>query len=368
MKGKLIIFGLILTLVALPLVACAQEAPAPAPAPAAPQQPAPAPAPKPAPAPEKPKVSKLLMASTSMTSGYFPVGVAAADVINKYVPDVELTVVESHAGYGNVQKIKQGDTDIADEVTITVLTESYYGIGKGAEYHTSDLRALFPEAAFAYIDGVREDSGITSYAGLEGETFYFGQPASSGEYYAMTTLETLGVAAEQMRGSYADAVAAVKDKRAVGLHKASALTALDSMFLDINALTPVRLLSLTEEEGKTVRSNIPGSVMFRIPPDTFKALPGHPEIIALGGLVTMCALSTHISQELGYKLVKGWAEHWDEVIAIHPGTVLEPIKEGPSFFIVDGKALVPLHAGYVQYLKEAGVDVPEALIPPEFKG
>lgn len=54
MKRKLVILGLILTLVALPLIACAKPAPTPAPTPAPAPAPAPAPTPAPAPPPAKP--------------------------------------------------------------------------------------------------------------------------------------------------------------------------------------------------------------------------------------------------------------------------------------------------------------------------
>jgi len=60
MKRKLVILGLILTLLALPLAACAKPAPAPVPAPAPAPAPAPSPAPTPAPAPPPAKPTEAV--------------------------------------------------------------------------------------------------------------------------------------------------------------------------------------------------------------------------------------------------------------------------------------------------------------------
>ena len=307
MKRKLVFLGLVLALIALPVAACAQEAPAPAPAPTVTvTAPAPAPAPAPtvtvtAPAPE---VIRLLLASTGQTSSYFPSVVASAEIINKYVPGVEVTVVTSEGGFANVSKIIEGETDLATLVTTPVLTSSYYGTGTGAEYYAPDLRVMFPDSAFVYLDAVRADSDVTSYEDLDGKDFHLGRPGSSATLYAETLFELIGIAPVPFMGTFADAQAGVKDRRSVGMRKASSLNSLDAVLLDITATTPIRLLSMTEELAEKLVVEIPGSTMFRIPAGTYEALPDHPEIIGLGGVTNMCALSTQISQDLGYKLTK----------------------------------------------------------------
>ena len=69
-------------------------------------------------------------------------------------------------------------------------------------------------------------------------------------------------------------------------------------------------------------------------------------------------------------MTKALDEHWDEMLAGYPAAedfLTDLIKYTADLEDMIGLTPVPIHAGVVQYLKEIGVDVPTALIPPEYK-
>jgi len=187
---------------------------------------------------------------------------------------------------------------------------------------------------------------------------------STSEANAMATITALGITPDWFVGSLGEAVAAVKDNRSVGYCKSGPGIYPDATALDVMTLIPMRTLSFTDEHLKILKDKVPYLGYGTVPADM--AYQGAPAYNVFNWGISI-STSKDMPEEIVYKMTKAVCEH------------PEPQKEARSEFPADDPAgaiitqnmwYSPpplLHAGTVRYLMEIGLEVPEALIPPEFK-
>ena len=73
-----------------------------------------------------------------------------------------------------------------------------------------------------------------------------------------------------------------------------------------------------------------------------------------------------LPEELGYKWAKEADENWDKCVEVFIGCeTTEPISFIPEVLKTYPELL--LHPGTIRYMREKGIEVPEANIPPEMK-
>ncbi len=81
----------------------------------------------------------------------------------------------------------------------------------------------------------------------------------------------------------------------------------------------------------------------------------------------MTMSSSRMPQEVGYRIMKAVTQGWKEIgEAFAPSAGLNPIED--AFQHTPDLKGVYFHAGVIQFAKEAGIKVPDRLIPPEYKG
>ena len=379
MKKKLFILGLIITLVVLPILACAQEAPAPAPAPApTPKQPAPAPAPTPAPSPEKPEIINLSLGATSTTSGSYVPIVIIARIFNEYIPGVRITVVETGAAVDNWVRMKRGDIDFIGVTSSPAAVNAYHGLGAFDGDPTPEGRWLVNWTVGEQRIVVRAESDVYSPKDLDGKKFYYGIPGSGTEEAALKMFDTIGIQPERALGSLGDAQNLMKDNKIVGLMKFSPPRVLDSAIASIKVSTPIRIMSFSEEDTAAILKVFPGTIRIDLPAGSIIGAEEQDRVLTpLGTLSAFIApaesMNPAFTQDLVYQMAKALDEHWDMVVAGYPGATeadkfVDFINYTADMEELSGLKPIPIHAGIVQYLIEKGFDVPAPLVPPEYKG
>jgi hypothetical protein len=216
---------------------------------------------------------------------------------------------------------------------------------------------------------VRADSDIYTYQDLNGKKFATGNPGSGAETAGRIVLEALGINYEPVYGSMGDAAAQMKDGRVDAFIKFTPKASLDSLMADIRSATPIRVLSMTEEEVAKALQAYPGLVRTEIPAGTWIGAEEQDTVVSgmgnPGGLnMPSAERDPRFTTELVYQMAKAIDGHWDEVLSGYPGTA-DPFQ---SVIDYTGSLATaqPFHPGVVKYLKEKGVDVPAALIPPEY--
>lgn len=214
---------------------------------------------------------KLLIGATSASSSQYGYFVALSQLINSKVPAVETAVVETGATVDNLRRIDRRQIDMG-LVTTNVGYQSYAGEG-AFEGKKVDNRLLFVYSTAPQNVIVRNDSGVTTLAGLAGKRFNPGLKGSATEKTAEAVFKALGISADYVRGSTTDIVDAMKDNRVIGTVKSGAGMKLDGSSLDIATFTPIRVLGLDAAQKKTVAEKFRIFRWWMCRPARLKAFP-----------------------------------------------------------------------------------------------
>mgnify|MGYP000654454681 CR=1 FL=1 len=297
----------------------------------------------------------LTYGAAPATSPIYSYGVGIAKSIMKAYPEIQITVTECRGATDITRRVRSGLVDIGNSMSNTDYC-NYYGTGIFEGQPRKDARIIWYFSVTPQQWVVARDSGIKTIEDLNGKEFNPGAVGASATDITKSVFELLGINPKYYEGAQSDAATAYKDRRIVGLTKAGPPK--DSFVDQLNISRPVRVLSLTEEQIKKVLDKFPYFIKITVPENTYKGAPAYTTIAVMMGTQTTSALP----QELGYKMFKAvWQiapEYWKSAY---------PIGKDVNYPELTLKSKIPLHAGAVQYLKELGYEIPENLIPPEYK-
>ena len=312
---------------------------------------------------------ELLCGSTTAKSSHYVAAVTQAEIINNHVPGVNIRVVETGASYDNILKVQKGELDMATVTTTDALSQAYYSELKfEGKDPWKDARSMWMYQSACTIAVVRADSGVTKLEELDGKEFACGSIGSATEFIWMTTFDALGIHPKFFKGSSSDQVAAMKNRRIAGFGRACIGIQLGSRVQDVMTSGPVRILGFTDEQLETVLEALPGLFRVDVPAGALTAFPECPAYSTLGYLATTFS-TPEISEDIGYEMVKAIDTYWEsEMLVGFPASKgVQPVLDIVDVLGKMGKP-IPLHAGTVKYLKEQGGEVPQKLVPPEYKG
>lgn len=282
------------------------------------------------------------MLAGSSSGTWVIVGAGIADAINKYVPEIRVTV-EPGGGSINAMRIGKRETILG----MTMSENAYYAYVGKREYNQAfpNLRAIGGGFMNPMKIITRADTGIKSIADLHGKTVALGYPGSVQAICAVFIMESFGMVADK---DYAarwltprEAADALRDKR------------VDAMFLYIG------------DPASTVLE-IETAVNLRfVPYDVDKVIEGHPYyykgVVEAGtykcltqDYEALCAqvilvTTEDVDADLIYKVTKAIYDHPEEISKTHQAG-----KEWVLKNALKGVA-IPLHPGAERYFKEKGL-------------
>lgn len=336
-------------------------APAPAPASQAAPTLAPTAAPTATVTPTPIRKREVSFGVTASTSSHYLHFVAKTKIWNEFVPEVNVTVVAAGSTTQNAAQMATGQFDLTSFESSSGF-EQYNGVASFQGKAIPDMRIVFNDVDFVNMIMVREDSGITSLRDLDGKAFNPGIPGSAVETSTKRALELLGIQPNYFAASFQDAVTAIQNKRIVGYVKSTAVGFKpDATMLQLAAGVKMRTIGFSKAEFDQILVKYPMYTMVAVPKgveNNFYGDGGFMEFSSGLGQATMKSFP----EDLVYKMVKA---------VFMRKNLVEQAYEGYSAFDLVNQtvqyARIPLHAGTVKYLKEIGVKVPDALIPPEAK-
>jgi uncharacterized protein len=295
---------------------------------------------------------KMLVGSTSASSSHYGYFVAATQVINKNVPGIEASVVETGATADNLRRFSRRQIDIG-MVTTNTQSEAYYA---RAVYEKNPIKT---KILWVYVIApqnvvVRKDARIAKLSDLNGKRFNAGIKGSSTEQTTQAVFKSLKIVPAYVAGSTGDIVDAVKDNRVVGYVKSGAGLMLDASSRDIATLTPIDLVSLDANQAATMAKEFPDLLVIDVPAEAAGKGIGAYKTWGFG---VACGAGLDMDVETAYRIVKAICEDKTEQAAAF-GEV-----KGANFIEMTLKyASSPLHPGAIKYFKEKGAVIPERLI------
>lgn len=297
------------------------------------------------------QTKKLLIGSTSSSSSHYGYFVAVSQVVNKGVPGIETSVVETGATMDNLRRMSRGQVDFA-LVTTNVIANANAGkgdfAGKPEKSRLLWIYSIAPQNAV-----VRKDAGVSSFADLKGKRFNTGLKGSATEKTTDAVFALLGIQPEVVRGSTGEIVDAVKDNRVLGYVKSGAGLKLDASTREIATFTPITVLGLNAEQQAKIAQAMPELSMVEVPADAGTQLPAY----TTWGFGVAAAAGPELSEEVAYKIVKAVCEDKTVQATAFAETTGVDLAQMTLKY-----ASSPLHPGAIRYFKERGLDIPARLI------
>jgi uncharacterized protein len=295
---------------------------------------------------------KLLIGSTSASSSQYGYFVAVSQVINNQVKGVDSAVVETGATVDNLRRIQRKQIDLG-LVTTNTGYQAYAGTGIFKDKPVAErLLWIYANAPQNVI--VRKDSGVASIAGLAGKKFNPGLRGSATEKTSEAVFKALGVTIDPVRGSTSDIVNAIKDNRVIGYVKSGAGNKLDGSSLDIATFTPIQVLSLTDDQVKTIEKEMPDIGIVKVPAGAASGVPAFTTWSF--GLAVVARAD--LPEDVAYKITKAIME--DKTVQAN---ALHSVKGADLAQMTVDYGSIPLHAGAAKYLREKGYQIPARIAP-----
>lgn len=297
---------------------------------------------------------QLLIGSTSTSSSQYGYFVAVGQIINQHVDGVRTSVVETGATVDNLRRILRNQVDMG-LVTTNVGYHAYAGEGE-FEGRPVDNRLLWVYSQAPQNVVMREDSGVTSMAELDGARLNPGITGSATEATTIAVMETLGLTPEYVRGSTTDVVAGVKDNRMAGYVKSGVGEKLDGSSMDIATFTPIQVLSLSDEQAEILNEQMPDISVVQIPEGAADGVPAY----STWSFGLAMHSSPELDEETAYQIVKAVMENPEPQVSALANLADVDIAE-----LTLNSGTVPFHPGAARYFEEQGYEIPEHLMPSE---
>ncbi|WP_163559289.1 TAXI family TRAP transporter solute-binding subunit [Halomonas sp. NO4] len=301
-----------------------------------------------------PAQERLLIGSTSSSSSHYGYFVAVNQIINSELDGVSSSVAETGATVDNLRRLSRNQIDMG-LVTTNTGYHAYAGQGDFAD-RAVDSRLLWVYTVAPQNVVLREDAGVESLAELDGVRLNPGITGSATESTTEAVLETLGIAPDYVRGSTTDVVDSIKDGRIAGYVKSGVGNRLDGSTMDIATFTPIEVISLSDEQAETLRSEMPDIAVVEIPEGAGDGIPAYTTW-AFG-----VAVHAHpdLDEETAYQIVKAVMENPEP-----QANAFSAVKDADLAEMTLEVGTVPLHAGAARYYEEQGMTIPDALQPAE---
>lgn len=292
--------------------------------------------------------TRVTYKSAKSTSSYYQMAVQIAEAMKKGSNgDIIVTVEESQGSVQNVKEaaVRAGNYVFTTPPVLVKLAQKEKAMFKGkGNLKFAEIRALFPIPSLTMHFVMRADSGVKSFAGLEGKTVLIGK-GSFGAREGAKYLKLFGLEGKVTLANVElnAAVSALKNKQIDGFVTAGSWPAPN--VIEAAASTGVTVLSLNDEQikkTKRTRLVIPGGTYAGVAGDTVTT-----------SLPVVAHTTTAMDNDTAYNLTR---TYWAEKATMGSSNAWWNGVSGDLLVNAYGK----IHPGALKYYDEAGIKVPDS--------
>ncbi|MEM8840396.1 MAG: TAXI family TRAP transporter solute-binding subunit [Pseudomonadota bacterium] len=292
--------------------------------------------------------TRVTYKSAKTTSSYYQMAVQIAEAMKAGSDgDIIVTVEESQGSVQNVMEARArgGDYVFTTPPVLVKLAKAGKAMfeGKG-DPKFDEIRALFPIPSLTMHFVVREDSGVESFADLEGKKILIGK-GSFGAKEGAKYLKLFGLdgKVELADVELSNAVPALKNGQIDGFVTAGSFPAPN--VIEAAASTGVNVLSLDDDQiAQTKRTKLV------IPAGTYA---GQETDIVTTSLPVVAYTTTAMDDDTAYELTK---TYWQQKDAMGQGAAWWNGVDPALMKNIIGK----IHPGAIRYYEEAGIPLTDA--------
>lgn len=332
------------------LMLLASVGPAPAGAPAAPAAPGPTKTPE-----VVVKGGNYTFAAAPSVSPVYTYWVSIAKAVKTVYPQFNITVTETTGALDITKRVRAKQAALGNSMADLDYT-SYLGEEQFQGQPNKKMRILWYYDFLIAQWGVAKSSGIKSIEGLTGKDFNPGGAGGGIVPITKKIFEMFGVKPKYFEATQQSAIEAVENRQIIGLSKTGPVP--DSFFQQIMPSVELEMIGLTKEQQAKAIEKYPYWVPYTIPAKTY----GNSQEVQTVAVLTGGQTTSDLPEEVGYAFFRamweGGKSQWQRAYpSAANNNVIELTLRSP----------IPLHAGAVRYFIEHGVQVPDRLIPPEYK-
>ena len=294
---------------------------------------------------KKEQVKNFTIATGGTSGTYYPLGGAIADIWNRNVENVNVTIQATGASAENVRLISTGNAAFAI-VQNDVMDYAYNGTDmfEGALPNLAAIGTLYQEVVQI---AASKTSGIKTIADLRGKRVSIGDAGSGVEFNAKQILEGYGITFNDIQKrnlSFKESAEEIKN----GTLDACFVTAgvPNTALQELASTKGLVLIPVTEPEADKIVRSYNFYTKTTIPAGTYSGNNTETDALAIKA---MLAVNEQLDEETVYEMTKELFENLDVLGAAHAKG-----KEVSLNAAVDGVS-VPFHPGAVRYFSEEGL-------------
>ena len=297
-----------------------------------------------------PQSKKVIAIGTGGTSGvYYPLGGGLANVLSKYLSDVQASAEVTGGSVDNLKLIGAGQSEIGFSMADAAL-DAFNGQDKftSGKIPVRTLMVLYPNRMHVVTV---EGSGINKMSDLKGKRVSTGSPGSATEVMAFRLIEAVGLDKDKdlkrERLSVAESVNAIKDKKIDAFFWVGGIPT--AGVTDLAATPGVKIKLIDHADAIAAMNAKYGNLYSR---GSIKAgsYPGQDKDTSNADVWNVLVTGEKMTDDFAYSVVKLIFDKKPELVAVH--------REASSFVLENQKkenSPVPFHPGAVKYFKEQGL-------------
>lgn len=286
---------------------------------------------------------QMTVGTASLGGAFYPVGSGIAEIVSKYVPDIQMTAEITGGTVENPRLVATGQTDVA-------ITNANHGFAafKGIEPYDKqyDVRAIGSLHSSVLHIVTIDGTGVKAIPDLKGQKVAVGPAGGPAPMLKAVFSAYENLKFEDIRPSYvsfSDGVTNLKD----GNVKAALVLAgyPAAAVMELSVTSKVRFVEISEEKIAAIHAKHPYYSRMVLPASVYKT-DADPVLL---GVRNLLIVSPKMDEETAYKITKAIYSNLDELIKYHGSLKRVVLKE------VTDVGGVPFHPGALKYFKEAGL-------------
>lgn len=292
------------------------------------------------------KKTKLTIGGSNPGGTAYIVGTAYAQIINKYIPEINITQEVTAGGKENVELTSSKETDFGCGMS-AFLYEAYNGLGDYEGNAKENLCGVIPWFQYPVQIIVRKDSGINKISDLKNKKISINVKGSGGYKAATEILSTLGLNENVDYTAYYLSFEEATDEMKIGN--------IDAIFINTGAPVPAvmsmgtyidfNILNFEDKEIDLITKKYPYYKKGVLKANTYEKVNYDVNTITS---YTVLFANDEVDEDIVYNIVKTIWEHRDELILAHSSQ--KALNEQLIKDSIVGVA--PIHSGAKKFYKE----------------
>ena len=289
-----------------------------------------------------------MMLGTATSSGFTYIwGAAAAEIINKYVPNIHVTAQITTGGGENMVRIVDGQMPMGIAGN-NIVQKFYDGCQEEKIVENKNIRTIWVSKSTVFSAIVHKDSPYQTLEDLKGKRVSIGNKGGSAYDSISTFLDALNIGGDYFDLQFltmSESLDAMKTKNidAFFTNTSDPHTAMTEVFLMPGG---ARFLDFPQEKIDTLLEKVP-----YLSPAVRAAGTYHgqdKEVISVGSPYAL-VVTEDFPEDLAYEIAKALDENYNEWVGIAANV------EGSTLEATVKYSYAPLHKGVEKYAKEKGM-------------